>query len=561
MLEPNGGIILGRSSTSRSPPLREAIRGLFDPYLDDETAVNRVLPLGRKRWQVESQNTWVRMPRWVPHTVIFAPTGAGKNVSIASPFLLTCPDSCVVVDYKGELARDLAEFRRRRFGHRVVLLDPWRLCTDQPDMLNPLDFFDGQDPEVLQEALDLAEALVIRTGKEHDPHWADSAEVLLTALIVAVAFFAPEAERNLQSVRERLIDPEKFQSAIQALCASDALGGRLRRFGHQMMAYRDKELGSVLTTANRSLRFLDSPAVGESMRVSSFDPAEIRERTTAFLILPPTHQRTQSPLMRCWLTCLIRAVVKGGLQEKNFVHFVLDESSSLGRMDILIDAVEKFRGYGLKLQFYLQSLGQLRQHYPDGLDLTILSNTAQIFFGINEPTTADFVSSRLGDATIWVESQGDGEGNGVSSGRGGVEGRNRTFNTSRNFNQQSRRLARPDELMRWSNRMAVTFVPGLPPIKTRLLRSYEELELYEPRPPRKYAKWPLVAQSLATLIASIVMVAFVVDVLTDNQPRTYRTRTMMPTEAKKAALPNQKTGQALKGGNTSRPVSPKSSKR
>ena len=41
------------------------------------------------------------------------------------------------------------------------------------------------------------------------------------------------------------------------------------------------------------------------------------------------------------------------------MHFVLDEAASLGHMDALDDAVDKFRGYGVRLQFYFQSLGQL----------------------------------------------------------------------------------------------------------------------------------------------------------------------------------------------------------
>src|ERR1035441_3495384 len=55
-------------------------------------------------------------------------------------------------------------------------------------------------------------------------------------------------------------------------------------------------------------------------------------------------------------TGLLRAVVRGGLQEKNKVHFVLDEAASLGHMEALDDAVDKLRGYGVRLQFYYQSV-------------------------------------------------------------------------------------------------------------------------------------------------------------------------------------------------------------
>jgi type IV secretion system protein VirD4 len=49
--------------------------------------------------------------------------------------------------------------------------------------------------------------------------------------------------------------------------------------------------------------------------------------------------------------------LRGGLQERNRVHFVLDEASSLGQMEQLDDAVDKYRGYGVRLMFFYQSLG------------------------------------------------------------------------------------------------------------------------------------------------------------------------------------------------------------
>jgi hypothetical protein len=63
----------------------------------------------------------------------------------------------------------------------------------------------------------------------------------------------------------------------------------------------------------------------------------------------------------------------------NKVHFVLDEAASLGRMDALDDAVDKYRGYGVRLQFYFQSVSQLRKCFPDGQDQTLLSNVSQVF--------------------------------------------------------------------------------------------------------------------------------------------------------------------------------------
>lgn len=57
------------------------------------------------------------------HVMVVAPPRSGKGVGIVIPTLLTCRDSCVVNDPKGELYRDTAG-RRQALGQRVFLFAP-----------------------------------------------------------------------------------------------------------------------------------------------------------------------------------------------------------------------------------------------------------------------------------------------------------------------------------------------------------------------------------------------------------------------------------------------------
>lgn len=215
----------------------------------------------------------------------------------------------------------------------------------------------------------------------------------------------------MQTLRTLLTNPQKMQGVIKLMCDSPAWDGMLSRMGHQLTHFKDKELASVLTTTNRFLRFLDTLAIAASTKSSSFDPQDLTKgKMTVYLVLPPEHMRAQSPLLRMWIGAMLRSCVRGGLQEKNKVHFVLDEAASLGHMEALNDAVDKYRGYGVRLQFYYQSLGQLKKCWPEGGDQTLLSNTSQVFFGVNDPQTAEYVSNRLGEGTIIVESGGTNRG-------------------------------------------------------------------------------------------------------------------------------------------------------
>jgi type IV secretion system protein VirD4 len=506
MLDGTSGLILGRSAGVRRPPLAGAIRALFG-LRHARVAVQNLLAavrIGRPEIPL------VRMPAGIVHTVVFAPTGSGKGVSLVIPFLLTCDDSCVVIDFKGDLARLTADARRRK-GHAVVLLDPYTSVTRRPALLNPLDFIDPASATALDDCNDLAEALVARAGTEAEPHWNDSAQIWIAAMTACTVCFAQDGERSLQSVRTLLTDPRRTNLAIQALGSSPAWDGMLARLGHQLTHAGEKERGSVLTTANRHLAFLDTPAIVASTSASSFNPADLnRGGMTVYLVLPPDRMRAQAGLLRMWVNTLLRAVVRGGLREKNRVHFVLDEAAALGKMDSLHDAVDKYRAYGVRCQFYYQSMGQLKRCWPEDQGQTLLGNTSQVFFAVNDPETAAFVSTRLGEETIAVASGGTNTGTSHTLPDGGCHAGStgRSAGDSRNWSQAARKLLKPEEVLALSERTAVTFVAGVPPVATTLLRYYEEKSLGRRPGPLRRTLAALRALTLSLFVlAGVALVA------------------------------------------------------
>jgi type IV secretion system protein VirD4 len=161
----------------------------------------------------------------------------------------------------------------------------------------------------------------------------------------------------------------------------------------------------------------------------------------------------------------------------NKVHFVLDEAASLGHMEAMDDAVDKYRGYGIRLQFYFQSVSQLRKSFPEGQEQTLLSNVSQVFFGINDLPTAEYVSNRLGEKTIVVTSGGTGKGTSWNSGSDGKGSRGGSSNANDNWAQQGRKLLKPEEILALSDDIVITFTPEVPPICTTRIRYFEERNL------------------------------------------------------------------------------------
>jgi type IV secretion system protein VirD4 len=251
----SNGLILGHTDGKASILL--GIKSLFNSSISDKAACQRFV----QAFQRKQPKRLVRLTKAV-HTAIFAPTGVGKGVSCIMPFMFTCPESCVVVDFKGEIYRLTAD-ARRRMGHKVVCIDLFNEVTQRSDTFNALDFIDKTSRHAIDECNDLAEALVVRTGEEKEPHWNDSAEMWIAAMTACVVCFGNDGDKNLQSVRALLADPVKAQSAIKEMCESTAWEGMLARLAQQLGHFVDRERGSVLTNANRHMRFLDTLAVAD----------------------------------------------------------------------------------------------------------------------------------------------------------------------------------------------------------------------------------------------------------------------------------------------------------
>jgi type IV secretion system protein VirD4 len=505
------GLILGamEDTTGRLA----ALKGVFGTGRD-RLAVERFLNFGRGgHYRLLSLNKAV-------HTAAFIPTGGGKGVSLVIPMLLSCPESMIVLDYKGENAR-ITSRARRKLGQKVAFLDPFKDVTQTPDTLNPLDFIDPNSPTVIDECRALAAALVVRTGEEREPHWNDAAELWIAAMIAVVVTFAEAKHRNLQAVRDLLTDRHKMEAAIQLMCSSTAFGGMLARIGHQLTHYVDRELGSVLTTANRHLNFLDTPTIAASTEKSSFDPAGLIDgKMTIYLIVPPEHISQNRALLRMWIVTLLRAVIRRGLQEKNKVHVILDEAATLGHMDIIDDAVDKFRGYGIRLLFLFQSIGQLKESFPQGQEQTLLSNVTQIFAGVNDPDTAKYVSTRLGKSTEIVTSGGTSTTDQTSAQGGGQGGRSssysRSTSRSENWQQVGRELLMVDEVMNLDKRIAICFTPGKPPIWVTMVRYFEPG--FTTKTPWL---WP-VTKALFLALLSLVLMAGVTCILANEVDKKLR---------------------------------------
>jgi type IV secretion system protein VirD4 len=512
------GLILARAGHSPPPSLRQALQELFTASQADAEIVCRLFfaaLTGRKR----PAEDFIRLKKFC-HLATFAGPGAGKSVSIIAN-LLSYSGACVCLDLKGELCRKTAAHRQKVFGHQIVRIDPGDIVrrhpgwhnAPPPDSLNVLDLCPRSSPDLLDWADELGNALVVRDPNEKERHWADSAELTLATLIAFVLIRAEPHERNLQLVRELQVDPLAYRGALNLMLeARDPIFGMLRRRANQMGYYGGDEFGSVMTTTGRFMSWLDSERMAAALGSTTFDPARLLAgKMTIYLCLGEDQLDTKIGFIRLLLASLLRCVTRGGIQENNQVLFMLDEAGNIGHMRCLERATTLLRGYGVRLWYFFQSIGQLRETFRDKAEVFLDAIDTQQFFGLNGMPSAELVSGRLGDATIGITTYQESWSRSRSQSQGASPGESVSWSTSgsTNHSEIGRKLLQPSEVLQLAPDQTVIFSKGVPPIVGTMVRYYNAPEFQNGcpgLPPRR--TWAMTARAVAFLLVGLLAAAW-----------------------------------------------------
>jgi type IV secretion system protein VirD4 len=462
------GVILGTTGLMPRPTFREGLAALWSSSQSPVLACYLFLASWGSRKGANERT--IRINDFV-HLATFAPTGRGKSLYVLLINLFTYLGSCLVTDPKGELFIATALHRMKQFKHLIFNLDPFEICGVGTFTFNPLDCIDDAADDFIDQCRDLANMLIVRSGNEKDPHWNDSAELVLTAFIALVCGCEHNPkERNLGGVRALIASRDCYMKSIICMQTIESHHGVIKRLGEQLTWFADKELGSVMSTLQRQTAWLDSPVVARNMASSNFDPMALRNgRASVYLILPHDKLETLAPLMRCWIGVIIRTITRGKPTEKNPVVFFLDEAAHLGKIRVLEQAVTLMRGMGIRLWFFFQSIHQVQECYGEKAK-TILDNIdTQQYFGTNSYEAAEELSKRIGETTISVVAHGKNDGRSRPTGGTGQESGSVSTGGNTNYSDTGRRLYKAEEILTLPKNVALVFHRHLPVIPSHLI--------------------------------------------------------------------------------------------
>ena len=340
------------------------------------------------------------------HMLTIGPTRSGKSRRLLIPNLLyETGRSMLVIDIKGELAAISAAHRTAK-GGKVVALDPFGVVDRRGFKIatagfNPMAALDPNSEDFVDDAMVIAEALIQVNPEMKEPHFAESAQDLVAALIMWVKC-ARGDKATLAAVRYLICQTvDGVQATALTAQRAEAHPVILAKLAKFMAPAKDnRELDSVLSTAQTQTRFLDSPGIVRNLKGGGVNFGKLKtENQTVFLVLPPDKLVTHAKWLRLVISSAMTALTRTPkIQGRPDVLFMLDEFPQLGRMQSVETAVSLNAGYGVKVWVAVQHLGQLKEHYGDNWE-TFLSAGCLTTFAPRDFFTRDHLTKLIGTGT------------------------------------------------------------------------------------------------------------------------------------------------------------------
>lgn len=429
------------------------------------------------------------------HVMVFAPTRSGKGVGLVIPTLLSWRHSAFILDIKGENWALTSGFRKA-IGQTVLRLDPTNI-EGNGARFNPLNEIRKGTLHEVKDVQNIVQMIVDPDGKGQGDHWAKTGAALLTAVILHILYSKTSIDKTLRGVASFLSDPARtIDETLDVMLTAehiepgeentvywkgiDPMTGVptcthpvVAQSARAVLNKSENERSGVLSTSLSFLELYRDPVVAENTSVSDFKIADLMRKdnpTSLYLVVPPSDKDRLKPFVRLIINQIVRSLTEsmefeGGRSKEpeQKLLLMIDEFPSLGKMEVLAEALAFIAGYGLKAYLITQDLSQLYAAY--GKDEVIMGNChIRIAYAPNKIETAELLSKMLGESTVQMEQ------NSYSGGRSSML----LGQMSSSVQETGRALLTPDECMRLPKDDMLLFIAGQDPIKGKKIVFYND---------------------------------------------------------------------------------------
>jgi type IV secretion system protein VirD4 len=408
------------------------------------------------------------------HILCFAPTRSGKGVSLILPTLLSWTHSILVLDIKGENYALTAGWRAS-LGHRVLKFDP--AAAEGSTRFNPLAEMRVGTGRDIADCQNIANMIIDPDGKGLKDYWQRAGWAWLSTAILHVLYRVQRDEGRTACLadvfgflsgigtEEADVDDDGFVAMLDDMIAfdhgSEAINHEVRRGATDMRRKAPQERSGVHSNAVVGMAVFADPIIAANTSESDFAIGDLMNGeapAALYLMVPPSDIDRLRPVLRVMMNLILRRLTEtmafeDGAAKKHYKHrllLMLDEFTSIGKLDIMEKALAYMAGYGLKAFVIVQDIAQLHQAY--GKDESITSNChVRTAFAPNRLETARHLSDLAGKTTVMQDKRS----------RSGKLGDQHSVSDSRH--EQGRALMTPDEVMRLRGLRKRRFLGGVRP--------------------------------------------------------------------------------------------------
>lgn len=420
--------------------------------------------------------------------MVAAPTRSGKGVGIVIPNLLSYQGSVVVLDIKQENF-DLTSGFRARYGQSVYFFNPF--AEDfRTHRWNPLGYV-SSDPNFRISDLQSIAAMLYPTSSLHkDPFWANQAQNAFMAFALYVFEQADYLSKRFKADTPataptmgslyRLASgraDQDFKSYLKDLASWSLLSQPARTAFGTLLSQADETFASIMGTFKEPLNPWLNPVVDAATAANDFDLREVRKRRMSiYVVIQPNKLAESRLILNLFFSQLInqntRELPQANPDLKHQCLLLMDEFTSIGRVDIIANAVSFMAGYNLRLMPIVQSLSQLESTYGREVARTLLTNHAlRIIFAPREQQDANEYSEMLGYTSVRKRS--------VS------RSRSRESSYTRSESEERRALMLPQELKALGDDKQILIVEGMAqPVMSQKIRYFKEADFKRRVEPR-----------------------------------------------------------------------------
>ena len=397
-----------------------------------------------------------------PHSLVVAPTRAGKGVGVVIPTLLTFNGSVLALDVKGELF-ELTSRARKAKGDRIYKFSPLDK-NSRTHCYNPVLDIVAMPPERrFTETRRLAHNLIVSKGKGAEGFIDGARDLFVGGILACIERGNP----TIGAVYDLFASPGEKYKLFAQLAEESSVPEVVRIFDN--MAGNDTKIITSYTSVlgDGGLNLWADPMVKNATSRSDFSIYDLRrDPTSVYICISPNDLEVVAPLVRLFFQQTV-SILQREMPQKDEIFevlFLLDEFKHLGQLEAIETAVTTIAGYKGRFMFIIQSLSALTGAYEQAGKENFLSNTGvQVFMATADDDTPEYISKSIGEYTFQQKSKSHST--------------KEWFEGNIQVSDQGARLLRPEQVRLIDDDRQIVLIKGQPPLHMHKVKYYADRHL------------------------------------------------------------------------------------